>query len=122
MKFTKEERRRHIVSTMSTFAALFPLAIAAWFLVKPALVSSISGAMAAGIDQKITLVAAPLVAGMAALLQQNINDLRREIGKLEHEQQYDPHAFTSEQAAELITLRIDLDAQRRALNAMRDTA
>jgi hypothetical protein len=91
----------------------------AWFLVKPALVASISMAMAEGIDQKITLVAAPLVAGMQALLQQNINDIRREIGKLEHAQQYDPHAFTSEQSAELITLRIDLDAQRRALAAMR---
>jgi hypothetical protein len=76
--------------------------------------------MANDIDQRITAVAAPLATGMKALLQQNINDLRRDIGKLEHQQQSDPHIFTSEQAAELITLRIDLDAQRQALNAMRE--
>jgi hypothetical protein len=118
--FTKEERSRHLISSAaSVVAVLAVLAPAVWFLAKPVLVSSISTAMADGMEEKIDKKLAPMNNGFKAIIQQNINRLRRDISRLEYIRQAEPQKWTPQMSDDLTNMQIDLDGQLMALDAIR---
>lgn len=117
--YTKTEATRHLVSTMGSVIAIAVVVLpAAWYVVRPTLVSSISVAMASDIEDSIDKKLAPIEGGFIAIISQNIARLRREISAMEYRQMSVPQQWTPVDAADLTNLRIDLDGQETALRAL----
>ena len=92
-----------------------------WYMARPVLVSSVATAMAGDIEETIDKKLAPIAGGFTAIVQQNINRLRRDISRLEFIQMNEPANWTIQMADDLTDMRIELDGQEAALNAMRRT-
>lgn len=117
--FSPDERKRHFISmAASTVAMLGVILPAGWFLVKPVLMASVSTAMATDIQEAVQTEIQPIKTGVEAIIQSNINRIRRQISTLEHRRDTDPERWTSEDAGHLTDLKIDLDGQKRALAAV----
>lgn len=117
--FSKEERTRHIVSTSASLVALAVVVLPiAWYIVQPLLVSSVSAAMASDIESTMDRKIAPITGGLKAIIQTNINRLRRTISTHEYRRDSSPTTWTQADASELTNLEIDLDGQVIALRAM----
>jgi len=117
--FDKESRMRHLLSTSTSIVAMLVLiAPIGWFLVRPALVLSISTAMASDIEETIDEKLTPITGAFTAILQSNVDRLRREISSMEFRRTNEPDEWTQTDAADLTNRRIDLDGQIEALEAM----
>ena len=110
-------RKSVLLSTVvSTIAICGGIAPVAWVVLSPWFVGVLSTAMADEIKDQVKAQIAPLNAGFKAIIQQNIDRLRREIEALEFRSR--TNIMTPEEARELADKRIELDGQRAALNAI----
>lgn len=133
-ELTPEEQvieRRHSRTTMratwigmaaSTVAILgFVLPAVSWFA-RPAIVALLSDAVSAQvqdqIDTQIEAKTKPLNAGFKAILQQNVNRLKREIAELERRDRSD--GLNEIETRTLTDKRIDLEGQQAALKAIEE--
>jgi phage terminase Nu1 subunit (DNA packaging protein) len=103
-----------IASLVAMAAVLLP---SAWFLVKPALAQSVAEELTGVVEQTVQKKLAPMNAGFKALLQQNIDRLRREIAILENKAHAGP--LPEQDARDLIDKRIELDGQIAAITSIR---
>lgn len=118
-KITKEQGVSISLSTITSVVALIPIL---WFVGQPILVSAVSEAMAEDIQQQVQQGVAPLNMAFVAIIQSNIADLRRQIAAMEFRRDNPPpDDWTAEDAQELVNLRIDLDTQEDALEALMNT-
>ena len=117
--FTKAEGIRHLITmAASLLGMLVIIAPIAWTLVRPVLVASISEAMADDVAKSIDEEVEPLTNGFKAIVQQNINQLRREIARMEDRKRKDPEHWTTTDTDDLVNLRIALEGQQKALRAL----
>jgi len=117
---TKEERKSIGLSALASVVAMCAvLGPVSWYVVKPLLVASVSTAMAEDLDETIDNKLMPLNAGFKAILQSNINGIRRQIAALEYHREQFEDDWTAVDAQQLAQLYIDLDAQQSALRAVR---
>lgn len=116
---SKDERRSIGISAVASIIGMCAiLAPVGWYLVRPTLVSAVSTAMADELDQKISQQVAPLNQGFKAIIQSNINNIRRQIARLEFARDDPQTEWTVQMADDLAQLTIDLDAQQAALSAI----
>ena len=93
-----------------------------WTVGQPILVSAVSDAMAEDIQAQVQQGVAPLNMAFVAIIQSNIADLRRQIAAYEFRRDNPPpDDWTAEDAQELVNLRIELDTQEDALEALMNT-
>jgi hypothetical protein len=74
--------------------------------------------MADDIDRKIERRLQPLNVGFKAIIQQNVENLQRDIARMEFRRD-STDSWTVEDAADLAQKRIDLANQREALTSIR---
>lgn len=90
------------------------------YFLSPALVLSVSEAMAQDIDQKINQAVdrkvGPINAGLKAIIQGNIAKLHERIDILEYKRDFMPMEWTSMDREELYKLNQELSTQQTALN------
>jgi hypothetical protein len=107
------ELKKHGINiSLSTVATLVPVLTVVWFIVQPALISSVSTAVAADLDEQITNKQAPVQSAFKVLLKTEIAKLRKEIARLEHYK--DDSGWTEDDAEYLAELKIELDALKEA--------
>jgi len=112
------ERKQIGISVIASLVAMAAVLLPAlWFLVKPALAESVAAELTDVVVQTVQKQLAPVNAGFKAVLQQNIDRLRREIAALENKARANP--LTDQEARDLIDKRIELDGQQTALNDIR---
>jgi hypothetical protein len=118
---SKDERRSIGISAVASIVGMCGiLAPVGWYVVKPTLVASVSSAMADELDSKIAQQVAPLNQGFKAIIQSNINNIRRAIARMEFARDDPETPWTAQQADDLAQLTIDLAAQQAALDAILD--
>ena len=118
-KITKEQGISISLATIATWVPLIPLL---WFVAQPILVSAVSEAMAEDIQQQVQQGVAPLNMAFVAIIQSNIERLRRQIADMEFRRDNPPpDDWTSEDAQQLVNLNIELDTQEDALEALMNT-
>ena len=94
-----------------------------WFIGKPILVSAVSDAMAEEIEDQVKAGVAPLNGAFIAIIQNNIDNLIREIARMEFRRDNPPAGdWVSEDSQDLAQRRIDLSAQEAALEALQENS
>jgi hypothetical protein len=113
------DRKTVSVSVIASLVAMAGvLGPAAWFLVKPALAQSVAEELSGVVEATVQKKLAPVNAGFKAILQQNIDRLRREIAAIENKGRLGP--LTDQEARDLIDKRIELDGQIDAITSIRN--
>ncbi len=110
-KITKEQGIRIGISQIITYATLMPVL---WFVAQPILVS----AMAEDIKLTVQQELAPMNNAFVALLQRDVNKVRKEIAGLQFRQRRADN-WTSEDAIYLADLEIEIEALREAMAALK---
>lgn len=110
-KVTREQGVRIGINQIITYATLMPIL---WFVGQPILVS----ALADDIKQAVQEQAAPMNNAFAALLQRDVNKVRKEIAALKFRQRRADN-WTSQDAIYLADLEIELEALREARDALK---
>lgn len=114
---SRDERKSIGISSIASIVGVCAVVLpVGWFLVKPALADSIADQMKGTIDSAVQAKIQPLNVGFKAILQQNIDRLRRDIDQLENKQR--SGALTEQELRNLSDKRIDLDGQRAALDGI----
>lgn len=92
------------------------------YMLRPALVMSVSTAMAQTVEQKIDDAMAkkvsPINIGLKALIQGNIAKLNERIDVLEYKRDFMPTTWTNMDREELYNLNQELKVQQDALNSI----
>lgn len=116
---SKDERKSIGISAVAAIIGMCAVVLpVGWYLVRPALAQSLSAELTAQMEQTVQKKLAPMNAGFKALLQQNIDRLRREIAALENKGRLAP--LTDQEARDLIDKRIELDGQIAAITSIRN--
>jgi hypothetical protein len=119
MPVSKEERKSIGISAMASIVGMSAIVLpVGWYLVKPAVAKDVAAELSATVETTVQKKLAPLNVGFKAILQQNIDRLRREISVLENKQR--AGALTDQEVRDLIDKRIDLDGQIDALAGIRE--
>lgn len=113
MRISKDQGVTGIVASV---VAIMPLLGVVWFVVKPALRDSIGVAMADEIKDTVQKELAPVKAGFDVLLADRIVSIQKEIALLERRGATN---LSAEETTHLVDLRAQLQAQQRALEALR---
>lgn len=115
---SKDERKSIGISAVAAIVGMCAIVLpVGWWLVKPALAESLSEQLTTQMEQTVAKKIAPLNAGFKAVIQQNIDRLRREIATLENKARTAP--LSDQEARELIDKRIELDGQLAAIAEIR---
>lgn len=119
MPVSKEERKSIGISAIASIIGMCAIVLPiGWYLVKPAIAKEMAEELTDVVEQTVQKKLGPLNVGFKAILQQNIDRLRREISVLENKQR--AGALTDQEARDLIDKRIDLDGQIAALSGIRE--
>lgn len=111
---SKDERKSIGISAVSSIVGVCAVVLpVGWYLVRPALADSLAAQMTGKIESTVQQKLIPLNTGFKAILQQNIDRLRRDIDALENKARSGP--LTNDEVRELSDKRIELDGQRQAL-------
>lgn len=118
MPVSKEERKSIGISAIASIVGMCAIVLpVGWYLVKPAVAKEVAEELTNVVEQTVQKKLAPMNAGFKALLQQNIDRLRREIAALENKARVAP--LTDQEARDLIDKRIELDGQLAAITSIR---
>ncbi len=110
-KVTKEQGMRIGINQIITYGTLIPLL---WFVFQPILVSAMADDIKAAVQQQLE----PMNNAFVALLQRDVNKVRKDIAALKFRQRNDD-GWTSEDAVYLADLEIELEALREAMAALK---
>jgi hypothetical protein len=114
---SRDERKSIGISAIASIIGMCAIVLpVGWYLVKPAVADSVAAQLTDVVEQTVQKKLQPLNVGFKAILQQNIDRLRREIGALENKQR--SGALTDQEARDLIDKKIDLDGQVSALQGI----
>ncbi len=98
------------INQLITYATLIPTL---WFIGQPILVNALADDIKVAVQQEL----APMNGAFIALLQRDINKVRKEIAALRFRQRRSDN-WTSEDALTLTDLEIELEALREAMAAL----
>ena len=107
----KEQGIRIGINQIITYATLMPIL---WFIGQPILVSALADDIKTAVHQQV----APMSAAFVALLQRDVNKVRKEIAALKFRQRR-AYNWTSDDAVYLADLEIELEALREAMAALK---
>lgn len=110
-KVTKEQGIRIGINQIITYATLMPIL---WFIGQPILVSALADDIKTMVQQQVE----PMNNAFVALLQRDVNKVRKEIAGLRFRQRRADN-WTSEDAVYLADLEIELEALREAMDALK---
>ena len=116
-KITKEHGYRMSLSVLIGYLPLIPVF---WFIVKPVLINAVSDAVAEDIQSQVKGEVGPINNAFVALLQRDINKIKREIAALEHKHEDSSQEWTELDARILADQEVDLAALTEALSALKD--
>ena len=111
---TKERGIRLGINQIVTYAGLVPIV---WFIIQPILVDALAEEMQESIKQTVAAEVSPINNAFVALLQRDINATKKDIAALEFRERQGTD-WTSEDAAYLADLEIQLDALEEAKSAL----
>ncbi len=111
---TKERGIRLGINQIVTYAGLVPIF---WFIIQPILVDALAEEMQESIKQTVAAEVSPINNAFVALLQRDINATKKDIAALEFRERQGTD-WTSEDAAYLADLEIQLDALEEAKSAL----
>ena len=94
--------------SLSTVGTLIPVLAIIWLIVKPALLVSISEAVADDMQTMIVAQTAPLQGAFKTIIKSDIEKLKRAISRLEYKERHNPSQWTPEDADALTDLKIEL--------------
>lgn len=104
-------------------AALIPLMLFTWTVVKPAISAAFADEIKATVQNEIKATVqsevSPIRGGLSVIIQSNIVKLKKEIAQLERLRAADPSKWTAEQADSLVDKQNELEAQQMALATLR---
>jgi hypothetical protein len=112
-KVTREQGVRIGINQAITYTTLVPIL---WFIGQPILVNALADDIKIAVQEQV----APMNAAFVALLQRDINGVRKSIAMLKF-RQYQEDDWTSDDARELAELDIELEALREAMSALKVT-
>lgn len=116
------DKRRGVNISIASLGAFIPVALAAWFLIKPAVVGAVNDELQEHVQQTVSAQVQPLGTALGALIQGHIDDLLLRISVMEYQRDFPPIGdWSSEDARVLQGLYRQLAAQRAALHALRPT-
>lgn len=110
-KVTREQGIRIGINQVITYATLIPIF---WFIGQPILVSALADDIKLSVQQQV----APMNNAFIALLQRDVNKVRKEIAALKFRQRRSIN-WTSEDALYLADLQIEIEALREAMAALK---
>jgi len=96
--------------SLSTVATLIPVLALVWFFVQPALVSSVSTAVAGEFDDQIRQQTAPIQGAFKVIIKGDIDKIKRMIARLEYEEEHHAEDWSADDADHLADLKIELEA------------
>lgn len=100
--------------SLSSIGAIIPILVFLWIFVQPALVNSIAADLDDKISAQVTEKQVPLNNAFKAILQSDINKLKKQIAQLEFKESHSPDEWTSDDADELASTKIQLQALEEA--------
>ena len=116
MKVTKEESVKISLAAVMSWIPLVPFL---WFVFQPILVTAVSEAMADQLQMQIAEEVKPISTAFTVLVRKDIADLRRLIAEQEFIRDNPPaDDWTSDDAADLVNLRLELEGFQEALSAL----
>ncbi len=112
-KVTRDQGFRIGISQVITYITLIPIF---WFIIQPILVNALAGDIKAAVQEQV----APMNAAFVALLQRDVNKVRKDIAALRFRQRQ-TDSWTADSAIELAGLEIELEALQSAVAALEVT-
>jgi len=106
--------------SISSLVSMGALGSMLWFVMQPLMISQISVAMAGEIEDTIDTKTRPIIGAFEAILQSDINRLKRTISRLEYKEEHKPDDWTEADADRLSDSRIELEAFQEALREIKD--
>jgi len=100
--------------SVSTVATLIPVFALGWLFVKPALLVSISEAVADDVNEQVEQEIAPLNAAFKILLRIDIYELTKAIARLENKREFHPETWSDDDSEALANYKIKLSALEEA--------
>lgn len=110
-KVTKEQGIRIGINQLITYATLIPIF---WFIFQPILVNAMADDIKLAVQQQVK----PMSNAFIALLQRDVNKVRKEIAALIFRQRQQD-SWTAEDAVYLADLEIEIEALREAMAALK---
>lgn len=99
---------------------MIPVFAVGWFIVQPLMVSQISVAMAGEIQDAIETETRPIIGAFEAIIQSDVNRLKRVISRLEYKEEHKPDDWTQVDSDRLSDSRIELETFQKALRELED--
>ena len=115
-KITKDHAYRMTLSGFTSGVAVLGIL---WVFAEPVIVKSVSVAMADDINEAVQQQVAPINTAFTVILQNDINNIKREIAALEFRQRRNED-WTSEDAQTLANRKIELKAFEDAVEALEE--
>ena len=120
MKINGKIKEHGVSISIATIATWIPLIPLLWFVGKPIIVSSVSEAMADDIERTVKEQIAPMNGAFVALIQRDINKVKKEIAGLKFRQRQAVN-WTVDDAVYLADLEIELEALKLAFDSLTAT-
>jgi hypothetical protein len=109
--------------SLSAIVSLIAVGSFAWLIARPliadAVASELKDEMRDEIQSTVQAEVAPIKTAQVILLEQQIVQTQKQIAQLERVRAAAPGEWTAQQANELVDSRAQLEAQQRALSALR---
>jgi hypothetical protein len=120
VKLTKEQGFN---VSLSAIVSLIVVGSSVWVVARPAITSAVAGElkeeMREEIQSTVQTEVAPIKGAQVILLEQQVVQTQKQIAQLERIRAADPSTWSAQQANELVDARAQLEAQQRALSALR---
>lgn len=105
--------------SLATVGALLPVLLAAWFLIKPAVVQAVGDELQEQVQLTVAKEVQPINSALAIMLQNNIASIQRQIASLAFQRDFPPAGdWTDSDAQDLANLQLDLQSTTAALAAL----
>jgi hypothetical protein len=120
VKLTKDQT---FSVSLSAVVSLIAVSAFLWAIAKPVITDAVAGElkddMRAEIQETVQREVAPIMTAQMVLLEQQVVQTQKQIAQLERIRAANTVEWTAQQANELVDARAQLEAQQRALSALR---
>jgi hypothetical protein len=109
--------------SLSAIVSLIVVGSSAWMIARPVITHAVADELKTEMRDEIQSTVqdevAPIKTAQVILLEQQVVQSQRQIAQLERIRAADPSTWSAQQANELVDARAQLEAQQRALSALR---
>jgi len=117
---TTERPHSGVTISLASLGAFIPVALAAWFLIKPSVVVAVNNELQAQVQHTVSQQVRPINTALGIILENDIENIKAHIAQMEYKRDFPPpNDWTSKDVADLSTLRKNLSTAEAALKALR---